>query len=61
MRQQFVTLGTTRGDQVSVIDGVKVGDQIVTAGQLKLRNGAAVAVDNRVPVSNSPAPTPPNT
>ena len=61
VRQQFVTLGTTRGDQVSVIEGVKVGDQVVTAGQLKLRNGVGVKVDNRVPVSNSPAPTPPNT
>jgi len=60
-RQQFVTIGTTRGDQVSIVGGVKAGDLIVTAGQLKLRNGSGVVIDNQVPVSNSPAPTPPNT
>ncbi len=60
-RQQFVTIGTTRGDQVSIVSGVKLGDMIVTSGQLKLRNGAGVVIDNQVPVSNSPAPTPPNT
>jgi membrane fusion protein (multidrug efflux system) len=59
--QQFVIIGTTRGDQVSIIKGVKAGDMIVTAGQLKLRNGTGVVIDNQVPVSNSPAPTPPNT
>lgn len=59
-RQRFVQLGETRGDQVAVLKGVQVGDEIVTSGQLKLRNGAAVAINNSVLPENNPAPTPPN-
>ena len=61
VRQQFVRVGETRGDQVAIVDGLKAGDEIVTAGQLKLRNGVRVRVDNTVPVANSPKPNPPNT
>lgn len=60
VRQQFVKLGSSRGDQVSIVSGVKVGDQIVTTGQLKLRDGVPVRVDNSVPASNNPNPKPPN-
>jgi membrane fusion protein (multidrug efflux system) len=60
-RQQFVQLGETRGDQVAVLKGVAVGDQVVTAGQLKLRNGAAVQINDAVQPENEAAPTPPNT
>lgn len=59
-RQRFVQLGETRGDQVAVLKGVAAGEQVVTAGQLKLRNGAAVQVNNAVQPENSAAPTPPN-
>jgi membrane fusion protein (multidrug efflux system) len=59
-RQRFVQLGETRGDQVAVLKGVEVGDEIVTSGQLKLRNGAAVAINNSITPENSPAPTVPN-
>jgi membrane fusion protein (multidrug efflux system) len=58
--QIFVTLGDTRGDQVAVLKGVAPGDVVVTAGQLKLQNGATVTVNNDVPVPNDPNPTPPN-
>jgi membrane fusion protein (multidrug efflux system) len=60
-RQRFVQLGETRGDQVAVVKGVQVGDEIVTAGQLKLRNGSPVQIDNSVQLSSNPAPHPPNT
>ena len=43
VRQQFVKLGGARGDQVAVVSGVKPGDEVVTSGVFKLRNGAAVA------------------
>ena len=59
-RQRFVQLGETRGDQVAVLKGVQIGDEVVTSGQLKLRNGAAVAINNAVMPENNPAPTPPN-
>jgi membrane fusion protein (multidrug efflux system) len=60
-RQRFVQLGETRGDQVAVLKGVVAGEQVVTAGQLKLRNGAAVQINNTVLPDNNAAPTPPNT
>jgi membrane fusion protein (multidrug efflux system) len=47
-RQQFVRLGEARGDFVAVLDGVKLGEEVVTAGAFKLRNGAKVAINNSV-------------
>jgi membrane fusion protein (multidrug efflux system) len=58
VRQSFVTLGDTRGDQVQALSGVKEGDVVVTAGQLKIKNGTPVAIDNSVRPSNDPNPTP---
>jgi len=60
VHQVFVTIGDTRGDQVAILTGVKPGDEVVTAGQLKLRNGALVTVNNSVQPSNNPNPNPPN-
>jgi len=60
-RQRFVQLGDTRGDEVAVVKGVEAGEEIVTAGQIKLRNGSPVQINNSVRPPNSPAPTPPNT
>jgi membrane fusion protein (multidrug efflux system) len=60
VRQQFVKLGGARGDQISVVSGVKAGDEVVTSGVFKLRNGAAVLVNNKVKPANSPAPKPEN-
>jgi membrane fusion protein, multidrug efflux system len=58
VRQEFVKLGGTRGDQVAVLTGVKAGDEVVTSGTFKLRNGARVHVDNAVQPTNEPAPRP---
>lgn len=57
-RQTFVTTGATRGDQVAVLSGVKEGDVVVTAGQMKLRNGSPVMIDNKVQPTSDAAPTP---
>ena len=59
-RQRFVQTGDTRGDQVAILKGVKVGEEVVTSGQLKLRNGAAIAINNSVTPTSNPAPTPVN-
>jgi membrane fusion protein (multidrug efflux system) len=48
VKQTFVKTGETRGDQVSVLDGIKEKQMIVTAGQLKLTNDTAVVIDNTV-------------
>jgi len=54
--QVFVTVGDTRGDQIAVLKGVKEGDIIVTSGQLKLKNGSVITINNTVQPSNDPAP-----
>ena len=61
VRQQFVQLGSQRGDQVAVLKGVNAGDEVVTAGQLKLRNGSSVQLNNTVEQTNSLRPNLPNT
>jgi len=58
VRQQFVKLGSTRGDQMAVLSGVNPGEEVATSGLFKLRNGAAVQVNNAVVPANSPAPKP---
>lgn len=58
VKQVFVTTGATRGDQVAILKGVNEGDQVVTSGQIKLRNGALVTVNNSAQPSNDPNPKP---
>jgi len=58
VRQQFVKLQGARGDQVGVVSGINAGDEIVTSGGFKLRNGAAVAVNNKIQPANNPNPKP---
>jgi membrane fusion protein (multidrug efflux system) len=58
VRQQFVKIGGARGDQVAVLSGIVPGAEIVTSGVFKLRNGAAVAVNNDVQPGNDPKPSP---
>ena len=60
VRQQFVKLGPARGDQIAVVSGVKAGEEVVTSGVFKLRNGAAVLVNNKIRPGNNPAPKPEN-
>jgi membrane fusion protein (multidrug efflux system) len=58
LRQQFVTLGPSRGDQVAILSGVSSGEEVVSSGVFKLRAGAAVVVNNEIQPSNDPAPKP---
>jgi membrane fusion protein (multidrug efflux system) len=60
VQQQFVETGPTRGDQVAIVKGLQEGDLVVTSGQLKLKSGALVVVDNTVTPANDPAPNPVN-
>lgn len=57
-KQVFVTTGATRGDQVAVLKGIKEGDTVVTSGQLKLRNGSVVLINNTVQPNNEANPQP---
>ncbi|HWR15354.1 MAG TPA: efflux RND transporter periplasmic adaptor subunit [Terriglobales bacterium] len=58
VKQQFVKVGPARGDQVAVLSGIKPGEEIVTSGTFRLRNGAPITVNNSVQPSNSPDPKP---
>jgi len=58
VRQQVVKLGSARGDQIAVLSGIDPGLEVVTSGVFKLRNGAAVHVNNSVQPANSRAPEP---
>ena len=57
-RQTFIKTGATRGDQVAVVSGLDQGATVVTAGQIKLRNGTLLKVDNSVTQPNEPNPSP---
>ena len=57
-RQTFITTGPARGDQVAVLTGVKEGDVVVTAGQLKLQAGTPLVVNNALQPSMNPTAKP---
>lgn len=57
-QQIFVTTGPTRGDQIAILSGLKPGDTVVTSGQLKLKNGTAVVVNNNFVPTNDADPKP---
>jgi membrane fusion protein (multidrug efflux system) len=59
VRQAFVKTGNVRGDNIAITDGIVAGDKVVIAGQVKLRNGSPVIVDNsKIPPSeDAPAIT----
>jgi len=57
-RQMIVTTGSTRGDQIAITSGLKPGDTVVTAGQIKLRNGSPVVINNSIQPTNDPNPQP---
>jgi membrane fusion protein (multidrug efflux system) len=57
-RQVFVTVGPTRGDQIAILKGVQPGEVVVTSGQLKVKNGGPLKIDNSVQPLNDANPTP---
>jgi membrane fusion protein (multidrug efflux system) len=58
VRQQVVKVEGSRGDQVAVTSGLNPGDEVVSSGVFRLRNGAPVLVNNKVRPDNSPNPRP---
>jgi membrane fusion protein (multidrug efflux system) len=57
-QQAFVTTGATRGDQVAIVKGLDEGTEVVTSGQIKLKGGSPITIDNNAQPANSPNPTP---
>ncbi len=56
--QVFIKTGLKRGDQVAVLSGIKEGDVVVTSGQMKLKNGTPLIINNKVQPANEVAPAP---
>jgi membrane fusion protein, multidrug efflux system len=59
-QQRFVTVGNERGDQITVLKGLKIGEEIVTSGQLKLKNNDAIKIDNSIVPPDKENPVLPN-
>jgi len=55
-RQVFVTLGPSRGNQVAILKGVKEGERVVSSGQLKLKSGSQIVINNQVQPSSDANP-----
>jgi len=58
VRQQVVKIEGTRGDQVAITSGINPGDEVVSSGVFRLRNGAPVQVNNTVKPTNNASPKP---
>ncbi|MBN8888045.1 MAG: efflux RND transporter periplasmic adaptor subunit [Rudaea sp.] len=56
--QAFVTTDGTRGDQVAITKGVDDGAEVVTSGQIKLKNGAPITIDNKIQPTDAANPKP---
>lgn len=61
IRQQFVRVGETRGDFVSVTAGLKAGETVVGTGVFKLRNGMVVTINNDLAPKLEEKPNPADT
>jgi membrane fusion protein (multidrug efflux system) len=58
VREQFIKTGTSRGDMISVVSGLKPGDEVVTSGVFRLKSGARVNVNNQIKPGSDLAPNP---
>lgn len=55
--ERFVETGARRGDQIAVTDGIEAGETVVTSGQIKLRDGIRVRINNEVQPDSDPEPS----
>src|SRR5436305_5175711 len=58
VRQQFVKVQGSRGDQVGIVSGLQGGEEVVTSGVVKLLPAAAVQINNAIQPANSTSPKP---
>ena len=55
--RRFVRVGDTRGERVTILEGVSAGELVVTSGQIKLQPNGPVTVDSTAGLP-TPAQTP---
>ena len=58
VKEQFIKTGSSRGDMISVVSGLKPGDEVVTSGVFRLKSGAHVSVNNQIKPGSDLAPNP---
>ncbi|TAK96835.1 MAG: efflux RND transporter periplasmic adaptor subunit [Verrucomicrobia bacterium] len=58
VRQQFIRTGRARGDFISVENGLKAGERVVSSGIFKLRNGMSVVEKNDLTPTSTKTPHP---
>ncbi len=54
VERRFVRVGPARGERIAIEDGVKAGEQVVTAGQVKLQANSPVTIDNTIALPPPP-------
>lgn len=47
VQSRQIETGTSRDGRVEIVSGLNVGDRVVSAGQVKLRNGMAIVIDEK--------------
>lgn len=55
-RRVFVQTGEHRGTLMEITKGISAGERVVSAGQLKLHDGAPVRIDNQGALEQTPNP-----
>jgi membrane fusion protein (multidrug efflux system) len=58
VKEQFIKLGQSRGDMISIVSGLKPGEEVVTSGVFRLKSGARVIVNNQIKPGSELAPNP---
>ena len=58
VKEQFVKVGQSRGDMISIVSGLKPGEEVVTSGVFRLKSGAHIMVNNEIKPEAELAPTP---
>ncbi|MBV8352330.1 MAG: efflux RND transporter periplasmic adaptor subunit [Verrucomicrobia bacterium] len=58
VKEQFVKVGQSRGDMISIVSGLKPGEEVVTSGVFRLKSGAHIVVNNAIKPESELAPTP---
>jgi membrane fusion protein, multidrug efflux system len=58
VREQFIKLGRSRGDMISILSGLKPGEEVVTSGVFRLKSGAHIIVNNQIKPGSDLAPNP---
>jgi membrane fusion protein (multidrug efflux system) len=54
--QKFVTVGESRGNRIAILSGIGAHDEVVTSGQLKLKNGTVISINNSIIPDDNPSP-----